>query len=385
MSAQPNPADKSAEVREELRLLRDSAADFAKGSTDHKRTRALRNALPGHDPKLIAAMGELGWFGILVPESRGGLGLGFAAMAAVLTELGRGLLGEPLIANVVLAARALELGDNEALKAKLLPAIADGAARIALAWQEESGAIDPAIATTSAVLAAGASRLSGRKRFIAGSASAAGFLITARSEQGVGLYWVERDAAGLSLEHEWRADGTPSGRLTLYDVQAEAVAARPGLAAAALARALDEAAVMIAAELFGVLSETLARTLDYLKTRVQFDKPIGSFQSLQHQAVDLFILQEVCESVLGDALRALDDPETPPLERARIASRAKARLSEGALRVTREALQLHGAIAITDDCDIGLYFKRAIALSAWLGNADAHRRRFIALGGAKAR
>lgn len=367
---------------EQLSLLRDSAADFVKGSTDHKRTRGLRNVMPGYDAKLAAQIADMGWCGVLVPESFGGLGLGFTEMGAVLTELGRGLIGEPLAATVVLGARALLHGDNEALKAKLLPKIAEGKLSVALAWQDENGAIDPAMTKTTAVAAGGGARLSGSKRFVSGAADAAGLLVTARSEQGVGLYWVPRDAAGLSVEQEWHADGTPAGVLKLMDAQAEAVAASPAVALGGLNRAIDEAAVMASAELFGVLSETFKRTMDYLCTRVQFDKPIGSFQALQHISVDLYILQEVCESVLGDAVRALDDPETAALDRARVTSRVKARLSEGALRMTREAIQLHGAIAVTDDCDIGLYFKRAITLAAWLGNADAHRRRFIALGAA---
>lgn len=373
-------ATDTQERDEQLSLMRDSAADFVKGNTDHKRTRALRNQLPGFDPKLAKQMAEMGWNGVLIPEAFGGLGLGFAEMGAVLTELGRGLMAEPLAATVVLGARALLHGDNEKLKAQLLPQIAEGKAAVALAWQDDNGMLDPALTTATAVPAGGTVKITGRKRFVSGAANATGFLVTARSDQGVGLYWVPAKAAGLTVEHEWHADGTPAGVVKLMETPAEAVAASPAVAVAGLNRAIDEAAVMASAELFGVVAETFRRTVEYLCTRVQFDKPIGSFQALQHISVDLYILQEICESVLGDAVRALDDPDTAVMDRARVTSRVKARLSEGALRMTREAIQLHGAIAVTDDFDIGLYFKRAITLAAWLGNADAHRRRFIALG-----
>jgi alkylation response protein AidB-like acyl-CoA dehydrogenase len=367
----------TSERAEGLRLLRDSAVQFTARSTDHKRTRALRETLPGYDADLAASMAELGWCGIVVPEAHGGLGLGVSEMAAVLQELGKGLLAEPLVSQVALPSRVLTLCADNALKGELLPGLAGGEIKAALAWQEESGVIDPAAATTTSTGGA-AARLTGRKRFVAGAAGAGGYLVTARAGKDVGVYWVEAGAPGLAVEQQWRADGTPAGVLSLADTPARLLAGSS--ASAGLAQALDEAAVMVAAELMGVLSQTLTLTLDYIKTRVQFDHPIGSFQALQHQAVDLLILQEVSEAVLGEAAALLDDPDTPPLERSRMSSRAKARLSEAGLRVTREAIQFHGAIAMTDDCDVGLYFKRAITLAAWLGNADAHRRRFMALG-----
>jgi len=327
-------------------------------------------------------MAELGWCGLLVPEAQGGLGLGLSEMAAVLQELGKGLLAEPLIAQVALPVLALRhCGGDAVVTQRVLSGVAGGELKAALAWQEQSGVIDPAACTAAATHSGDAARVSGRKRFVAGAAGADGYLVTARRGDGpardVGLYWVEKGAAGLSLEQQWRADGTPAGVLALADTPAHPLT---GHALEGMGRALDEAAVLVAAELFGVLSETLKRTLDYIKTRVQFDKPIGSFQALQHQAVDLLILQELSGAVLAETVALLDDDSTSPRERARLASRTKARLSEAGLRVTREAIQFHGAIAMTDDCDIGLYFKRAIALAAWLGNADAHRRRFVALG-----
>ena len=133
-----------------------------------------------------------------------------------------------------------------------------------------------------------------------------------------------------------------------------------------------------AAELCGVMSRALEMTLDYLKTRVQFGKPIGSFQALQHRAVDLHIQKELSSAVLDEALAELDrGPDAPA--RAAIASRVKARCSDAALRITRETIQLHGGIGFTDEHDIGLYLKRALTVAAWLGNASAHRRRYADL------
>jgi alkylation response protein AidB-like acyl-CoA dehydrogenase len=148
---------------------------------------------------------------------------------------------------------------------------------------------------------------------------------------------------------------------------------------AALDQALDEATVMNAVELLALMSRMRAMTLDYIKTRVQFGKPIGSFQVLQHRAVDMLIQEELAQAVIGEAVAALDAPETTPQQRASIASRAKARAAESLTQISRESIQLHGGIAVTDEYDLSLYVNRALALVPWLGNALAHRRRYVRL------
>jgi alkylation response protein AidB-like acyl-CoA dehydrogenase len=126
------------------------------------------------------------------------------------------------------------------------------------------------------------------------------------------------------------------------------------------------------------MSRALEMSVDYMKTRVQFGKPIGSFQALQHRAVDLYIQQQLASAALEDSLRALDT-EPEPRRRAAIVSRLKARCSDAGVRITREAIQIHGAIGFTDEYDAGLYLKRAMVLAAWLGNGTQHRRRYAGL------
>ncbi len=336
--------------------------------------------LPGYEPEHLRHMAELGWLGIVVPEAHGGLGLGFCELAVVLQELGKGLMADPLV-PVAFAARVLQHSDNEGLKQSLLPQVVDASLLPCVAWQEGLGGIETAAIETRVEADGADLLLSGRKRFVAGAAGAGGFVVSARGAAGCGLYWVDAQAAGLTVGHEQRADETPSGVLEFDRVRitpANVVSAAGPQGLAALDRALDEAAVLAGAEMLGVVEAALHMALGYMRTRVQFGKPIGSFQALQHKAADLYVQQELVRAVLAEAVRVLD-ADTPAQERASMASRFKARASDGGLRVTREVIQLHGAIGFTDEYDAGLYLKRALVLSAWLGNASAHRRRFAAL------
>lgn len=369
-----------SDAQQQISMLRESAADFVGRNTDMKRLRERRGTLPGYEAERLRHMAELGWLGIMVPEAYGGLGLGFAELAVVLQELGKGLMADPMVPTAF-AARVLQHGDNQVLKQALLPQVVDASLLPCVAWQEGLGGLDPAAIETR-VKADGADLLlTGAKRFVAGAAGAGGFIVSARGAAGCGLYWVDAKAEGLTLGHEQRADETPSGLLQFDKVRvtpAHAVSAAGPEGLAALERALDEAAVLAGAEMLGVMEAALQMALGYMRTRVQFGKPIGSFQALQHKTTDLYVQQELVRAVLGEAVHVLD-ADMPMADRARMASRFKARASDGGLRVTREVIQLHGAIGFTDEYDAGLYLKRALVLSAWLGNASAHRRRFAAL------
>jgi alkylation response protein AidB-like acyl-CoA dehydrogenase len=281
----------------------------------------------------------------------------------------------------VLAAGALAAADNEALKAELLPRAVSGDYLPVLAWQESPGTIDPAHIAVQATPFEGGFRLNGTKRYVVGGAGADGYIVAARTpDGGLVLGCVDRGAQGVNVDSSPLADGRHFGTVELTDavVPRDRVAATGASAAAALAKALDDAAAIASAELYGVMSRALEMSVDYMKTRVQFGKPIGSFQALQHRAVDLYIQQQLASATLEDGLRDLDrDPAAA--ERSAIASRVKARCSEAGVRITREAIQIHGAIGFTDEYDAGLYLKRALVLGAWLGTASNHRRRYAAL------
>jgi alkylation response protein AidB-like acyl-CoA dehydrogenase len=365
---------------EHRRMLADSVADYVTRGTDIARVRKLRGSAGEYDRGAWKNMAELGWLGILVPEQYGGLGLGLTEMAIVAKGLARALTPEPLTPAAVLAATALAACGNEALKQEELPRLASGEMLPALAWQEDAGVLDADASRTRAEAFEGGYKLCGAKRFIPGAAQADAFLVSAQAAGGLVLLWLPRATAGARLELDPLADGRNFGTLRLDDalVPKARVMATGAAAREALARAFDHGAAIAGAELAGVMERALEMTLDYLRTRVQFGKPIGAFQALQHRAVDLHIHKEVAGAALDDALARLDSgPDAAG--RAAAASRIKARCGEAALKITREAIQLHGAIGFTDEYDAGLYLKRALTLAAWLGHPAWHRRRYASL------
>ncbi len=380
MNSVPSTFSNASGPSGHLAELANSVADFVARSGGVARTRQLRSTGREYDSAIWKQMAGLGWLGILVPEKHGGLGLGLGEMAVVAEGLARALAPEPVNVVAVLAAEVLVAAENATLKAELLPRLAAGEIVPVLAWQETAGVLDPGAIATQAVPFDGGYKLTGRKKYVAGAAHADGFIVSANTPHGIAVFWVTRETPGAVLQLEPVADSRSFGVLTLQDVQVtgEHCVARGRAANEALARALDHATAIAGAELFGVMSRALEMSLDYLRTRVQFGKPIGSFQALQHRAVDLYIQTQLSGAVFEEALPALArNPDART--RAALVSRIKARCSDAGLRITREAIQFHGAMGFTDEFDLGLYLKRALVLAAWLGNAGQHRRRYAEL------
>ncbi|MCR6672614.1 acyl-CoA dehydrogenase [Devosia ginsengisoli] len=353
---------------ETLQMLRDSVRRFNEQG-GLRRVRNLRKTQPGFDRDAWHEMAQQGWLGTIIPEESGGLGLPFAAMQVIVEELARGLSPEPVVGCAVHAATVL-LGCRESGRGtELLSQIASGDKIYAVAESD--------IAITRD---GNAMLLGGTARHILPALATDGFIVAARDGAKTLVVFVDAAAPGISITPENRADGTFSGTITFVEVpvSAESVLAEGAAASAALARGRAAATLMTAAELFGAMDQALSITLDYMKTRVQFDRPIGSFQALQHRVVDLYIQKELSRSVLAEAIAALDESDDLELIEME-ASRAKARCSSAGLLIGREAIKLHGAIGVTDEYDVGLYLKRLLSLAALHGNAPAHRTRYGAV------
>jgi alkylation response protein AidB-like acyl-CoA dehydrogenase len=359
-----------------LRQLADAAAGFAK--PDAARVRKCRSHTDGFDRSMWRAIAEQGWLSILVPESAGGFGLGIAAATIVSERLGYAGYREPYAAAGTLAAICLAASDRHAARDRFLPGMLEGSLLATVAWQGEQGGLqgdgtDIIVANTGTTRA-----LTGAARYVSVPAAEL-FIVAARGTEGLALYGVERDTAGLTIRNEPLADGTYQGLLTFETMRvSDAMRLAEGTVAAnALQTAVDTTLLVVSAELVGIMERVIEITLDYLRTRKQFGKAIGSFQVLQHRAVDLWIQKELSRAALIAAVHAF--PNASPGARSAAASGVKARASQAALFVCNQAIQLHGAIGFTDEYDLGLYVNRALVLSAWLGNAAMHRRRYATL------
>jgi len=347
------------------RMLADAARQFAAGHCPSARLRACRARTPDFDADVWREMTALGWLSVLVPEADGGLGSGLGEMGQLVYEWGAGAGPEPLVATGVLALSFLVASDGPA-RAPMLQATMDGTAIPALAWME---------AGASCTMQSDGWQVSGNARLVT-PADATDFVVVFEGSSRPALR-VPAGATGLSVQRELRADGTGAAWLKLdgVSVPESGLLARPAKAAAASEQARDHALIMAAVSMSGTMRAINALTQEYLRTRMQFGKPIGSFQALQHKAVDMHIAEQMARDVAQNACTLVDAGCTPD-ERACLASRAKARAGDALDRIARMAVQLHGAIGFTDEYDLSLHLNRALACSAWLGNSDEHVARY---------
>jgi len=288
-----------------------------------------------------------------------------------------------VVPALVFASRIIENTGDGNLQQQLLAGIVAGELIPGVAWQEELAGLQVNLLANTVVAAPTNSgiRLTGEKHHVRPGADCDGLIVTAKKDNDFSLWWVPANTVGVKVKSVALADGTSEASVRFDGVMLDAsqCLAQGEAAIAAFTRAYDEALVMTSVELLTLQQAMLTMTVEYMRTRVQFGKPIGSFQSLQHRAVDLLIQQELTVSVLSQALVMLDSDASNASERSAMASRIKARASDAGLLLARESIQLHGAIGFTDEYDLGLYVQRALVLSAWLGNAQMHRRRYAKL------
>ncbi len=350
--------------------MRDSAAKFI-GAAGPKVARGFREQDPSFAPARLRRAGELGWLGILVPGSMDGLGLGLSELALVLEQAGRGLVCEP-IGLAAISAAALALGRTPH---PMLERVMTGAALVVPALQESAYGDDPLGPRTRVAGEGGALRLTGKKMFVCAD-GADGFLVSASGRDGPALYYVARNAPGCTLSTTQTVEGRKLAALSLEGAPADLIPPHP-LSGNVVDVLHNLALIALSAELLGVMEKALEITLDYLRIRKQFGKLIGSFQALQHQAVNMYIRIEATRSLVFQVASNND----PYRIDSAMAVAVKAKASEDAMVVTEACIQLHGAIGFTDEHDIGLYLKRAMLLSSLCGNAAAQRRRYVAIAG----
>tara|TARA_A100001037_G_scaffold271634_1_gene267276 strand:+ start:1606 stop:2745 length:1140 start_codon:yes stop_codon:yes gene_type:complete len=376
-------------LNEEQNMLKDSAKDFCVKNLPISQLRRLRdeNDPDGFCRDSWKSMVGLGWAAIPFPEKYGGLEFGYKGLGVVMEECGRTLAASPLFATVWLGGTALSIGGSEEQKAELLPQVASGDLLLALAL-EESNKHNPYEIAAFGEQHDGAFVIRGEKEFVLDGHIANKLIVVARTagnagdREGLTLFLVDADAEGLSIERTIMADSRNASfvRMNNVHVSSNGIVGKIHEGADILDPVLDIARIGLCAEMLGSMEECFDRTIAYLKEREQFGVPIGSFQALKHRAADMFCEVELSRSCVLEALTALDERRHPH-EIATLASLCKTKVGETFQTVSREGIQMHGGIGMTDEFDIGFFIKRAAVAEQVLGDSDFHRDRYGQLEG----
>jgi alkylation response protein AidB-like acyl-CoA dehydrogenase len=370
---------------EEQDLLRASARRFLENECPSAFVRQCMAEPAAMTDVFWQKLAEQGWFGILYPEEAGGSGLGLVDMTVLMEEMGRAVMPGPFFSTVLLGGAAiLEVGSQDQ-RQEWLPRIAEGSAKVSLAWTEPNARWDAVGIVAAARETAGGFVLSGTKLFVPDAHLSDALVVAARTrdgstmEDGVSLFLVPKDAAGLAITLLPTIDETRKlceVRLDNVAIAAAALLGEKHDGWPALARVLDRATVALCAEMCGGAQQVLDMTTDYAKIRVAFGKPIGSYQGVKHRAADMLVDVENAKSLTYYAAWTIDEG----LAEAPLAvSMAKAYTSDAYRKVAGAGIQLHGGIGFTWEHDLQLYFKRAKASEVAFGDATWHRERVARL------
>ncbi|HEX2850354.1 MAG TPA: acyl-CoA dehydrogenase family protein [Acidimicrobiales bacterium] len=356
---------------EEQEELRKSVRRFLEQKSPETEVRRLMETTEGYDPAVWEQMGsQLGLQGLAIPEEYGGSGYSYVELIIVLEEMGRALLNAPYFSTVALAANALLQSGDDAAKKEYLPGIASGDTIATLAFTEESGRWDLDGIQMSATKSGDGYTLDGVKSFVLDGHTANLIIVAARADGGLSLFAVDGDASGLTRTPLATMDQTrKQAKLEFSGTPARLIGTAGG-ADAALQKTLDLAAIALSAEEVGGAQKCLEMSVEYAKVRVQFGRPIGSFQAIKHKCADMLLEVESAKSAAYYAgWAAADDSEEVPV----VASLAKAYCSEAYFHAAAENIQIHGGIGFTWEHPAHLYFKRAKSSELFLGDPAYHR------------
>lgn len=370
-------------LSDEQQMLADSVGRFLEREYAMPQRRALAATPLGHSPDHWRAMADMGLLALNVPEDMGGLGASAVETMLAAEAFGRALVLEPFVPTAVMGTALIAAGADPAVQAELLPAIAAGELKVAVAVHEPDARFDIWRVTTTARRTDGGWTLDGRKSVVIAGDSADKLIVPARtggdvdSPEGISLFLIDAGAAGLSIRGFPTIDGLRSAEVTLANVPARAMLGGEGQGFGLLEAAVDRGIAALCAEAVGAMDRALAMTADYLNTRVQFRQPLAKFQALQHRVADMFAALEQARAVTLAATAGIDNPDRDARRRA--VSMAKAIVGKSGRFIGEQAIQLHGGMGMSDEMDIGLYFKRLRCIDVTFGDTGHHLEQYSAL------
>jgi len=375
------------DLSDEQRLLKESLDRLVRDRYTFEQRKAYAQNAEGWSRELWRQYAELGLLGVPFAESHGGSGGGAVETMLVMEAFGRALVLEPYLATVVLGGGCLRHGASDALRADLVPKIADGSLTLAFAQTERHSRWNLADVSTTAARDGAGWMIDGEKGVVVHGDTADKLIVTARIDggqrdrEGIGVFLVDAQAAGVSRRGYPTQDGLRAAEVTLTGVRVgpEAILGKPGDGLALIERVVDEAIAALCAEAVGAMAVMHELTLDYLKTRRQFGREIGSFQVLQHRAVDMLVALEQARSMAMFATMMASEENAA--ERRKAVAAAKVQIGRSGKFVGQQAIQLHGGIGMTIEYKVGHYFKRMTMIDTIFGDADHHLRELARGGG----
>ena len=368
-------------LSDEQRMLRESVDRFVTETCNSDHRKRSANDPRGYSTDIWKQFADLGWLALPISEDHGGLGGGAVEIGILMEAFGRGLVSEPYLSSVVIGASLIAESGSPSQKQALLPRIADGTLCLAFAHSERQARFDLANVATTAMKTPEGWRLDGHKIAVLDGNAAGQIIVSARLDDGkLCLFLLPHDAPGLTSRDFPRLGGGRACNLDLRDVRlpADALLGDGSDALPAIEIAVDRAMAALGAEAVGIMQTLLDQTLEYTKIRKQFGKPLSANQVIRHRLADMAMQ---CDEARSMALRAALMADAEPVARGRAASGAKAKIGKCARFVAEQSVQLHGAMGVTEELDIGSYFKRLLAFDTLFGGSAHHYRRYAALGG----
>ncbi|PCI51970.1 MAG: pimeloyl-CoA dehydrogenase small subunit [Moraxellaceae bacterium] len=371
---------------EEQTLIKNAVEKFIQNDYDFETRNKIIAGDEGFDRGIWKQFADLGWLGISFPEEVGGFGGSAVETNIVMEAFGGGMVVEPFLSTVVLGGNALAFGGTDAQKQEVLAKVISGDVLLALAYGEAQSRYDLSDVKTSAEKKADQYVLNGEKTVVFGGAWADKVIVSARtsgdqcSEQGITLFLVDAKAEGVSVNAYKSMDGARMANVSLNNVSvgADAIVGSLDEGFGLLEKVIDYGISALCAEALGSMNAAYEKTLAYVKTREQFGVAIGSFQVIQHRLVDMFMAVESSRSM--GMMVALKLGSRDVVERKKAASAAKVYIGDNARYCAQEAVQLHGGIGVTEELDIGHYFRRLTLFCGAFGSTDYHLSRFADLG-----
>tara|TARA_Y100000588_G_scaffold95459_1_gene103518 strand:+ start:344 stop:1480 length:1137 start_codon:yes stop_codon:yes gene_type:complete len=376
-----------AALTDEQTILKDQASAWATEQAPIEKFREMRDANGGigYSTETWQEIVDMGWTGILVPTEYGGADLGYLTFGIVLEELGRQLTASPLFASSLVGTSAILISGTDQQKQELLPKVVDGTELLTLAV-DESPHHAPSKISFTAEEKGNTFALNGKKTFVLDGISATTFIVVARTKgasgdtHGITLFLVDANATGLSRHNLKTVDSRGYANINFENVivSRESILGTLNEGNETLENTLDRARAGLGADMLGTAAQSFDMTLEYLKTREQFGRVIGSFQALGHRAASLFSNMELARSCAEAALQAIDDEKE---NASQLCSMSMVKVGDFLHEMSNQLIQIHGGIGMTDEFNAGFYLKRARVLEALYGNQAYHRDRYATLMG----